>query len=95
MTTSLAALGGPSEWTCTEGTPLARAMAELAVRVIRQIVVRSPVIALLHETTHMSAAGVVHEVTARTGLLLRSPITLLRLRRPSSPPPRPEPLRRA
>jgi hypothetical protein len=74
-----------------DDTPLARTLAELALHVMREIVVESRVVALLHETTHMSEAGLVHEVTVRTGLHLRGPTKLLRLRWPPIPAARPDP----
>lgn len=84
MMTALTAMN--DDWPRRDDTPLARAMAELALQVVRRIVVRSPIVALLHETTRMSEAGPVHEVSMRTGVLLRSPTKLLRLRWPPFPP---------
>jgi hypothetical protein len=61
-------------------------MAQLAMRVVQTIVVRSPIIAMLHESQRETEAGTVHEVIARTGLLVRAPFALLR--RPPFPPER-------
>lgn len=85
-------LGG---WTNDESTPLGRAMADLTLQVVQRIVVRSPIGVILHETINHGDSGPVHEVTARTGFLLRSPIRLLRVRRPPPPDRSAEPPRRA
>lgn len=92
---AMATTGDLGEWTNEESTPLARAMADLAVRVVQRVVVRSPIGVIVHETINHTDSGPVHEVTARTGFLLRSPIRLLRVRRPAPLDRSAELLRRA
>lgn len=68
--------------------PLVREMAELALRVISGVVVRSPV----SEPRERVGPGATHELVARFGIKLRAPFTLLSpQRRPKAPEPFHEP----
>lgn len=77
---ALLATDDPSDLGSGGETPLVRAMAELALLVVDRIVVRAPLVTMPHETTRESEGRTVHEVIVRTGVLVRSPIKLLRAR---------------
>ncbi|APR85812.1 Hypothetical protein A7982_11161 [Minicystis rosea] len=90
-------------------SPLTRTMRALAEAALRRIVVRLPMLLITEERELMGEDGRVHELVARSGMLLRGPVTLLRpyrrtrslelarLREPSPPKEAPasEPHRRA
>lgn len=64
-----------------EDAPLVRVMAALGMQVVRTVRVRSPV---LVEEPDPQEPGQLHEVTGRTGILLRAPFMLLRKTRRGS-----------
>ncbi|MFT3767732.1 MAG: hypothetical protein QM820_19940 [Minicystis sp.] len=81
--TVLWATEGFNGWLSEGEPPLAKAMRSIASTMLRRIVVRSPVLVLFDEQESVGENGTVHEVVARTGMLLRGPVKLLRrTRRP-------------
>jgi hypothetical protein len=64
-----------------EDAPLVRAMATLGRQVVRTVRVRSPV---LVDEPAPHVPGQLHELTGRTGILLRAPFMLLRKTRRGS-----------
>lgn len=78
------------------GSRLTRAMAEIALRVLRGVVVRSPVISFDEEHDRRGREAPMFELQGRTGIKLRAPFMLLSWeRRLRSARGAPEPERRA
>jgi hypothetical protein len=73
-------------WSGGREAPLVRTMRAAVTLVTDSVQVRSPILTLLEERTRPGQDGPVHEIVARTGMVLRSPIALLRRRWRPRPP---------
>lgn len=65
------------DWSRDEASPLTRAMADIALCVLRSIVVRSPVISFDEEYDGRGRDAQMYELEGRTGIKLRAPFMLL------------------
>ena len=83
--TAICAMNDLDEPEAHHESPLTRTMRAQAGEAVRRIVVRLPTLFITEERERMGEDGRVHELVARTGVLLRSPVTLLRSYRRTRP----------